>query len=370
MKRICLYGSSANLGGTEMYMITIVRALKNKIVFDYLIHHACGKIPFEDEIVSLGGKIYREYYFNSERKNKDYISPQKIIESHAEWDGIYINVQRIHTAYRLLRVAKKAKLPFRIIHAHNNNYTSAISFKDKLYEKYFQFTKKSTITHYLACSKGAGEWMFGQNINTIVIPNAIDFKKFQIDEFVRDYMRKKYEICNETVIVGFCGRLCYQKNPEFLIDILISIKTIPQCKLLVIGDGELLEVMKSRVIKEKIEEKVIFAGATDNVQDYYQMMDCFVLPSRFEGFGIVLLEAQAAGLRCYTTDKVVPYETNVTGRVTFISEKNSAEEWAEQIVEGGFDRVSCLEKLEKSDYSLSNMQKKLLNLFGLCDSEG
>lgn len=134
-------------------------------------------------------------------------------------------------------------------------------------------------------------------------------------------------------------------------------------------DGELMESMKLRAIKENVKDKVIFVGSTSNVQDYYQMMDCFVLPSRFEGFGIVLLEAQAAGLKCYTTDKVVPYETNVTGRVTFISGKATADEWAKRIAQGGFDKIPCIEKLENSDYSILNMRKKLFKVFQLYDPE-
>lgn len=212
--------------------------------------------------------------------------------------------------------------------------------------------------------------MFGKNVNIIVIPNSIDFKKFQINKFVRQCMRKKYGISSDTIVIGFCGRLCYQKNPEFLIDILVNLKSItPQYKLLVVGDGELMESMKLRAIKENVKDKVIFVGSTSNVQDYYQMMDCFVLPSRFEGFGIVLLEAQAAGLKCYTTDKVVPYETNVTGRVTFISGKATADEWAKRIAQGGFDKIPCIEKLENSDYSILNMRKKLFKVFQLYDPE-
>lgn len=365
MKRICFFGSSDNVGGTEIYMITVVRLLKEDVRFDYLVHHDCKTIPFENEIISYGGKVYKEYYRNGERKQQAYISPQKIIKSHPEWDGIYLNVQNIHTAYRLLEEAKRVGLPYRIIHAHNNDYMYPIKFKDKLYEIYFQLTKNQVITHYLACSKNAGEWMFGRNVNINIVPNGVDFGIYRKNDTIRRNMRSKYNITDDTILLGFCGRLCRQKNPELLIDIIAELKNHSVYKLLIVGDGELMESLQQRAVDCNVKDRILFVGATGNTNEYYQMMDCFVLPSRFEGFGIVLLEAQAAGLRCYTTDKVVPNETNVTGRVTFISETASAEEWAEQIIAGGFDRIDCISILEASNYSMESMRRGLLKVFGV-----
>ena len=365
MKRICFFGSSEKIGGTEIYMITVLRLLKDRVRFDYLVRHDYNKIPFEAEIVSCGGKIYREYYSNKERNQKNYISPHEIISHHPEWDGIYLNVQNIHTAYRLLEEAKKVGLTYRIIHSHNNGYMYPIKFKDKLYEIYFQFTRSHIITHYLACSKNAGEWLFGKNININVIPNGVDFALYRKNDTIRKTMRKKYHIADDTILLGFCGRLCRQKNPKMLIDIIAELKKCSIYKLLIVGDGELREELMCHAENCHVEDRILFVGAKNNTNEYYQMMDCFVLPSRFEGFGIVLLEAQAAGLKCYTTDKMVPYETNITGRVTFISSKASADEWAKKIVQEGFDRVDCISILEKSDYSMESMRQKLLKVFDI-----
>lgn len=365
MKRICFFGSSEKIGGTEIYMITAVRLLKDRVRFDYLVRHNYNKIPFEDEIVSYGGKIYREYYSNKERTQQNYISPHEIISYHPEWDGIYLNVQNIHTAYRLLEEARKAGLIYRIIHAHTNGYMYPIKFKNKLYELYFQLTKNHVITNYLACSKNAGEWLFGKKVDINVIPNGVDFAIYRKNDTLRNVMRKKYHIADDTILLGFCGRLCREKNPEMLIDIIAELKKRSIYKLLIVGDGELREEVMHNAEDCQVKDRILFVGATNNTNDYYQMMDCFVLPSRFEGFGIVLLEAQAAGLRCYTTDTVVPHETNVTGRVTFISKNASAGEWANQIIKGGFDRVDCISILEESDYSIESMRQKLFKVFDI-----
>ena len=369
MLRIGLFGSSDQMGGTEAYMITMVRELKNKVLFDYLVAHNRRKIPFEDEIISLGGKVYREFYMLREKDQEGYLSPGEIIARHPEWDGIYLNVQNIHTAYLLLKEAKKKKMPYRIIHAHNNGFPGALSLKDKVFNLYFNATKKKYVTHFLACSVSAGRWMFGKGENIFVVPNAIDFCKFQMNTDIRNKMRKMYGISDDETVIGFCGRLCYQKNPEFLLQIFAELKKQKTYKLLLVGSGELEKRLREYAAEREISDKIIFTGAVRNVQDYYQMMDCFVLPSRFEGFGIVLLEAQAAGLRCYTTDCVVPHETNITGRVTFISPEASAAVWAQKIEADDLNRIACIKLLESSDYCLDSLKKKLYKIFNITSAE-
>ena len=366
MKRICLYGASENLGGTEVYLITLVRALKDDIRFDYLLKHDYGPMPFEDEIISYGGKVYREYYECSERQLPGYISPKKILEKHPEWDGIYLNLQSIDTSYRLLIEAKKRNVSHRIIHSHNNiNDFSQRSVKDWLYSMFFKFTKKCFVTNFLACSTLAGKSVYGKKSSFTVVPDAVDFYKFQINEKIRDTKRKEYKLCEDEIVIGFSGRFSKQKNLGFLLEIFSELKKQnPKFRLLLMGDGELRTDICAKAKKLGIFQDVIFTGSVIDTYLYYHMMDCFVLPSRYEGFGIVLLEAQAAGLRCYTTAKVVPEETNITGRVTFIDSKLSAFDWANKIRNTGFDRNNCLELLNSSEYTVEALKNKLLDILG------
>ena len=363
--RIGLYGASSNLGGTEVYMINMVREMQHEIIFDYIVGHDCKHIPFEDEILSLGGKIFREYYFRRERHLKGYISPRELIDRHPEWDGIYINVQRIHTAYSLLVEAKRKNFKYRIIHAHSNNYSSPSTLKDKMYEFYFHTTKKKCVTDYLACSEMAGKWMFHNSRPIIVVPNAIDFSRFALNEVIRNKIRRQYDFESNEIVIGFCGRIDHPKNVLFLIKIFKVMSENPTYKLLIVGNGNEMGAVQSKIRQYNLADRVVCTGEVSNTYDYYQAMDCFVLPSRYEGFGIVLLEAQAAGLRCYTTANVVPAETNVTGRVTFIPAEASPLEWATAIEKNGFDRISCLDVMEKSAYSLSNLKKTLYGIFDL-----
>lgn len=318
------------------------------VKLDFLFSHSAGEIPYEAEILSGGGKIYKEYYKYRERQLPDYISPRELFDRHPEWEG-YINVQRIDTTYRLLVEAANRKLTYRVIHAHNND-NRKMDFKHKLFKAWFNFTKKNVVTDYLGCVWSAGENMFGK-CDLTVIPNAVDFKKFAPNQNVRGQMRESLRFSENQIVIGFCGRLSYQKNPEKLIDIFAALhKTISGSRLLILGDGEKRGEIEGKVKHYGLSDSVIFAGNVADVQDWLQAMDCFVLPSRFEGFPFALMEAQAAGLRFYTTLEAVPFEVNITGRITYIGRNDTPDEWAEKISLTGWDGEDCSEGVISSDW--------------------
>ena len=149
-----------------------------------------------------------------------------------------------------------------------------------------------------------------------------------------------------------------------LIDIFVKLhKMEPNSHLLILGDGEKRKLLTEKVKKHGLTNSVIFAGSISNVQDWLQAMDCFVLPSRSEGFGIVLLEAQAAGLQCFTTKDAVPNETDLTGRVHFIRADAKPEEWAQNILATNLERKNCMETLMQSEYTLEKLEEKMMRIF-------
>ena len=366
VKRICVYGCSGIFGGTERYLLTIYQAIdRNKIQFDFLFPHNVGDVSYRSQIESLGGKIYKEYYKNSEKNMQGYISPKELFYRHPEWSGIYINWQSVDTAYRLIIAAKKAKLTYRVIHAHNSGYNRHFGIKDKLYEIFFHLTKKKYVTDYLACSELAGKWLFHLNKKKIkVIPNPVDFNKFAYSLEKRNKIRDRYHILDHEIIFGFCGRLVEQKNPKYLIDIFKFIHhEVPMTKLLIVGDGVMKNDIEILIRKYNLENSILMVGAVSNVEDYMQAMDCFIIPSLFEGFGIVLLEAQAAGLTCFASKDVIPNDTNLTGNVHFIGLEEGPEQWANIILSKSLERYDKMNVLLGSDYVLEKSALKLMNVF-------
>lgn len=364
--RIVICGATANYGGTEAYIMTFLKQMDPQYIqFDFLFSHDTGEIPYEDEILSRGGRIFREYYKNRERHRPDYIPIPELFDRHPEWDGVYINAPNINTTYRLLIEAYRRNLPYRIIHAHSSNYLKKPNIKDRIYKLYFDLTKKRVVTNYLACAEKAGKWMFGKS-KFEVIPNAIEFEKYTVDDIVRNNIREKLDLGKDEIVIGFCGRLTHPKRPELLIRVFTKLReTIPNSSLLIIGDGKKMEELRSTAADLKLTDKVIFTGAVNNVKDWLQVMDCFVLPSYFEGFPVALMEAQAAGLRCTTSKEAVPPEVNITNRVEFVSNTASPEEWAEAIINAGFDRMDTTNIMMNSSYTLKALKTKMYAVFGI-----
>ena len=258
-----------------------------------------------------------------------------------------------------LLAAKMAKCKIRIAHSHNTKCNHPMV--NRLVQPIFN----CLYTHAIACSTEAGTWMFkGREFD--VVNNAIDVKQFVFDEEIRDVQRKKLGV-ETKFVVGHVGFFNDQKNHEFLIDVFKEIvKVNEDAVLLLIGVGELMSTIKEKVYKLGLLDKVIFYGSSNEVNSLMMAMDVFVFPSQFEGLGIVLVEAQATGLRCFASDKV-PQLANVTGTVRFFSLQSDVAMWSkavlgltsdldrnsisknnvELIKKNGFDTPSVIEKLQK-----------------------
>ena len=194
-----------------------------------------------------------------------------------------------------------------------------------------------------------------------IINNAIKAEQYKYDVQTRNEMRKELGLEGKYVI-GHIGRFQYQKNHEFLIDIFAAYaKMNDKAHLLLIGQGENQGTVRQKVAALNLQDKVTFTGARLDVDKLVQAMDIFVFPSRFEGLGIVLIEAQAAGLKCITSKGKVPYEVNITGNVEFVELAENPEEWAEsirKIEEEHVERGNCLPLIVKAGYDINTETKK------------
>ena len=224
----------------------------------------------------------------------------------------------------------------------------------------------SNANNYFACSEEAGEWLFGKKIinnNQLkIFKNAINCTEFKFNEDKRKWMRKELGLENKLVI-GHVGRFNPQKNHKFLIDIFNEVyKKNKESVLLLVGEGDLLEEMKKYVNKLQLEEAVKFLGLRSDIADLMQSMDVFLFPSKYEGLGVVLIEAQAAGLRCLTS-KGTPKEADVTDTVEFLSLEKSAKEWAKIILEGNNNRNSYIKSINDKGYDVETNINWLTNFY-------
>ena len=318
------------IGGSQSMIMNIYRNIDRRIIqFDFVIDKDV-KSPLYKEITQLGGKIYKMPKFNGINIIEVQSSWKKFFENHPEYKILHSHVRSYASIY--LPIAKKFGLKT-IIHSHSTSNGTGLA---SLVKRVMQFPLRYQADYLFACSKEAGEWLFGKKIidhsNFIIIPNAIDTKKFKFNEEARERIRNELKI-NNKFVVGHIGRHASPKNPIFLLKLFAEIyKAEPNARLLQVGQGELTNQMKEECDKLGIADKVIFTGSRDDIPDLLSAMDVFVFPSLWEGLGMVAVEAQANGLNVIASDAVPPLADIGAGIFHYMSLNQSAEEWAEKIL--------------------------------------
>ena len=313
--------------------------------------------PYVDEIAKKGGNVFilPNEKIRTSRDNKKYID--NLLDKN--YDIVHVNITGI-IAVLFLEKAKQHKIPVRIYHAHNPRETSS----PKAWIRSILFEGLSVLlsNQYIACSSYAGKSIFGKRKFTI-IPNAIDINEFAYDDFARIKYRDAYEL-NDKFVVGTVARIEEQKNPFFLIDIFQKIKIKKENAILFwVGDGSLCDAVQSYAKEKGIIENCIFVGSRSDVNKLYSIMDVFLLPSKFEGFGLVFLEAQISGLKCFGSDKV-PKDVKVTDNMFFLELKLDAETWAMNILaHSDYDRRDMSSTVQKSEYNIGRASDKLEQLY-------
>ena len=311
-------------GGVEAVIMNYYRNIdRSKVQFDFIVDGDSKFIP-RDEIESLGGRIYIVPPY---QKIGKYISALVKLFKENNYQIVHSNINTL-SVFPLF-AAKKAGVPVRI--AHNHSTAAKGETKKNILKYILRPFSKVFATHYAACSEYAGEWLFGKKAmesgKVTIFNNAIDLNKFKFDKNVRNEVRKKLGI-EDKFVIGHVGRLCFQKNQEFLIDVFEEVhRRNPNTVLLLIGDGEDREKIENRI---KDMHGVFLLGNRNDVNRLYQAMDVFVLPSKYEGLPVVGVEAQTSGLPCVLSDKMTA-ETKMTDNVTFLSTDDSTKEWVEAI---------------------------------------
>lgn len=348
-----------NQGGTENFLMNLYRNIdREKIQFDFLVNR---NGVFDKEIVSLGGKVYYIPALQKVGQIKYTKELDNFFEQHKEYRIVHSHINQVSGL--ILERANKANIPVRIAHSHNNKYGKNIIVN--LYKKYLRKKINKNANYKFACSKQAGEFLFGKDSDFKIIHNAIDTSKFTYNEKIRQKVRKQFNISPDCFVIGSVGRLCYQKNPIFLINVFYeNTKLNKNCKLILVGKGSLKNKLLRYIKKYNLTEKVIVLEDRKDVNELMQAMDFFVLPSRFEGLGIVLIEAQASGLRCIASEGVIPEEAKVTELLEFYSLNKKPKEWANEIYNNEkYQRRDTSKEIRDKKYDIKDIAKYLEQMY-------
>lgn len=295
-------GGSMKRAGAETMIMQYLRQLVKDPIFEFsILVHGNEKGDYDDELKYMGIPI-----FHAPVRGKHPFSYSgevaKILYAHPV-DIIHCNMDNASGYF--LKIAKNCGIPIRIAHSH----TTKILTKNVIKKFFGEISKKEihkVATNRLACSKKAGDWLFGDD-KYIVINNAIDLDSYSFNLEKRIEFRNKLHINDSTMVLCHIGSFTYPKNHEGLLNIFKQlIKEKPDSKLLLAGVGPLMEPIKQMAVKLGLQNQVVFLGLCSDIPALLQASDVFVMPSLMEGLPVAGIEAQAAGIPCLFSESITP----------------------------------------------------------------
>lgn len=347
----------------------------NKLQIDFM---SCF-LPSEEYINCILYHGGRFYHINGRNKVQRLLN--KALESRKLVKANCYHCIHIHASYSLeafiYYLSVKNYCSNILIHSHSTeidrttlNPTFFFYIKSLL-NKFSKLFLGSKQISRLACSELAAKWMFPHKVilnrDFSIIKNGINISQFAFSQKIRDKVRTELNFKNKFII-GHIGRFTFQKNHSFLLNVFYEVyKKNQNTILLLVGNGELETKVKTYTQNLGLEDAVYFYGSSSNAYELYQAMDCFVLPSHFEGLGIVAIEAQAAGLRTLCAD-TVPKEAQITDLLEYMSLSAPAKKWAEKILSYNnfYERKDMSAELRQAGYDINDSSAELEDLYLEC----
>lgn len=358
--KVLQLGMTANHGGVESFILNYAKALNQYgVEFDYVDLQGYG-VPQSERLLAEGSRIftmkdYRKHPLLTMKRLK-----QIVREGH--YDCIHVNMLSLASMVPVLGTLGSGT-PV-LIHSHNSK---ALGLPRKaLHAVNSTFLRMLPVTR-LACGKMAGDWMFGSKPYEVV-PNAVNVEHYRFRTEHRTALRSGLGVGEDTLVLGFVGRLSPQKNPTYLAKILAAVKKqgIQNVKLLIVGDGELQEAVRQTAAELEIAQDVLFVGSQTNVNQWYSAMDALLLPSLWEGLPLVGVEAQTAGLPCFFSDHITT-EIVMTDLVQFFALTDTADNWAQAIVrhrKTGAQRSAYADQMGQTNYCIDRSAHRLYEIYG------
>lgn len=332
IKVLEVFGEPIISGGQEAFVNNVVENIDwNDLTIDLFTPYYCDNDLYRCNVEKKGGKVYAVgLEFNP---GKSRFNIEKALDIHLKnhhYDVVHVHSGSISVLALTAKIAKRNQINKVFVHSHSPIEHETL--KHSLIKMCFSRDLKKYPTAYLACSMNAALCKYPNKIaktKTIFIKNGINLEKYRFDVLVRNKIRKQLNIEDDEYVIGHVGRFSKEKNHLFLIDVFVRLlENKNKVRLLLVGDGELRNVVTQKVHTLGIDGDVIFTGNVTNVHEYMQAMDCFVLPSFYEGLPFVGVEAQAAGMPVIVSTGVSP-ELKLTDLIHY--EELDIDKWVDAI---------------------------------------
>ncbi len=341
--------------GVMSVLMNYYRHINRDIIqFDFLYFNVSrfNYETYEKEIKKLGGSVFLIENF---MKIKDFNNKLALLLKKNHYKTVHIHDPFVvRFTYKTLR---KCGVENIIVHSHATKWSDKRINAIRNRVLCINLIKK--VDYCFACSHAAGSFLYGSN-PFYVMNNAIDLERYSFNKIVRERIRNELGV-DKNLVFGHVGNICAQKNHTFLIDVFgVILSKCELARLILIGDGVLRLELEKKIKAYGIEDKVMLLGKKSNVEDYYQAMDCIILPSLYEGLPMVGVEAQCAGLPILFSDAI-------TGEVgadysAYLSLNDTLDIWAEKAIElckQDFDRTIGKQTMVKKGFDIEREAEKV-----------
>lgn len=360
--KICCFCERWESGGIESFLFNVIQRVDSGRLQVDVVTACLSQSVFTQPLQRMGIRFFE---LSGDQRNlvQNHRMFLRLLKEQ-QYDVVHLNLfHGVSLAYAAL--AKQAGVPIRIAHSHNTALRkSALRPLKQLIHHFAKRAFASCATDFWACSTMAAEFLFPktelEQKGFQFIPNGIETERFRFNSTVRAQVRSELGL-EEAFVIGNVGRLCDQKNQDFLLDIFVQVKSRrPESRLLLVGGGESAEKLKDKVRRLNISAAVIFCGVASHVESFLCAMDVFVMPSRFEGLPVAAIEAQACGLPCIFSNAITQ-ECSIVETNTFLPIETGAWKWASAILtqRTANERQIAGDYVNKSGFSVNSVAKMI-----------
>jgi glycosyltransferase EpsF len=339
-RKICLINHGLSVGGTDSFIMNIIRDL-NKDEFDVSLVMALDEHNtrqfHEEEALMEGAHIFRTCDLNGFRKILLHcIKLSRLLKTAGPFDVVHSNMD-LFNGINLL-TARLAGVKIRISHSHTTRSQFEAETKRhlsvSLYRRIMQVLIRMNSTHLLGCGADAMEYLYGKkwrhNSRSLVVFNGINLREYSQSDYEKESLANKLAIDLTKKNVVTVGHMSEVKNPFFTVDVISELTKLDDSyHFYWVGTGKLLPQIIKRIEDLGVTGSFTLLGTRNDVAEILKCCDCFLLPSIFEGLSIALIEAQAANLDCFVSDSVT--QEADCGKCQFISLQKNTVQWAEII---------------------------------------
>ncbi len=356
IKILEVFGEPISHGGQESYVMSqLTHMSRSGFLFDFLTPYQLENKEIARTVESWGGHVFHLDLPFHPGKSREYIAePLRAFFKANSYDVVHVHSGSTSVLAIAAREAKRCRVKSVIVHSHAAR--SREGLLSAMLRAISAIRMEKNVDIYAACSRVAAEAKYSKRhaMKALILNNGIDINKFSFNCADREAIRYSLGIRETDVLLGAVGRLSYEKNHKYLIDLLGSLGNQGELdyKLLIVGDGEKREELIQSANKAGLSEKIYLVGMQDKVERYLSAMDVFLMPSFREGLPISAIEAQANGLPCVMSTMITAEVDLLQDRVFHLNLDDKIG-WIEQIravtSERSKNRIVCLKKLTEFD---------------------